>query len=776
MPSARRSNTSADQITSSIDDWGAMFDALSPDLKLRGRGVQRYGHCPFHDDKSPSFSLNAQTGLWKCFAGCGQGDAFAFVSKLFDVSFPEAVNRLGELAGVSPPSGGRSAKLSLQQFASSKWLSVEHLRENGWETAGAGLRVVYRDESGAPAPRVRRRYAITAKDGSAWEGPRDAAVIPYGLWRLDEARKARHLILVEGETDALTLWHHGFPALGLPGSRMAHLLDRKHLNGIESLYIVREPDEGGRHFVEGIHMRLRSIGWSGSSLEIAMEDGDVNDLHRMGGPDTFRSSFLRLMNDAIEIGEATTRPGLHRAEPFPVHALPEPLCTYVTGVARAMVCPPDFVAVPLLVSCAAAIGNTCELEVKRGWYEQARFFSAIVAEPGSRKTPALAFATKPVLDEQVRMRNEYQVEYAKYEDELAAYEEARKKRDNEGVPSPPPKAPRLKQLYVSDSTIEALAEVLRENPRGVLVVRDELSGWVRDQGRYQQGRSGERKQWLSLWSGAPLVINRRSFASATIVESPFVNVVGNILPDALHELVGDAGYSDGFAERLLFAFPDPVPVRWNDDEVEERAQRAIDQHFGKLWALKSEDGERARQTFQLSPSAREVFRSILSEHYEEMNGGQISDMLRGAWSKLEAYFARITLLIHVCRLVEHDASLDVDNESVLRAAVVWEYFKAHARRVLEYIHGSDLDKALERALRWIRRQRREEIPLRDFISAKVGGATTMEDVHHLLDELMQRGVGYTDKRKGGERGPGKLVFCVADAATQDAPHSASSAS
>src|SRR5690606_16513290 len=112
---------------------------------------------------------------------------------------------------------------------------------------------------GKPWPRVRRRFALAARDGSSWDGSKETPIIPYGLWRLKEAKSARQLILVEGETDALTLWHHGFPALGLPGARMAHLLEEEHLYGIDTLYVVREPDQGGRHFVQGVEQRLRTL-------------------------------------------------------------------------------------------------------------------------------------------------------------------------------------------------------------------------------------------------------------------------------------------------------------------------------------------------------------------------------------------------------------------------------------------------------------------------------------------------------------------------------------
>src|SRR5215470_3441060 len=63
-------------------------------------------HCPFHDDEHESFSMfNGKDGLWhwKCFAGCGEGDEIAFLSKLKRLSLTRAMNLYLDMAG-SPPS------------------------------------------------------------------------------------------------------------------------------------------------------------------------------------------------------------------------------------------------------------------------------------------------------------------------------------------------------------------------------------------------------------------------------------------------------------------------------------------------------------------------------------------------------------------------------------------------------------------------------------------------------------------------------------------------
>src|SRR5512132_913772 len=78
--------------------------------------------------------------------------------------------------------------------------------------------------------------------------------------------------------------------------------------------------------------------------------------------------------------------------PFPVEVLPPPLARFVQEVADALPCPPDFVAVPMLALLGCAIGTSRVLRVKRSWLEGPRIFTAVVADTGTKKSPALKLA------------------------------------------------------------------------------------------------------------------------------------------------------------------------------------------------------------------------------------------------------------------------------------------------------------------------------------------------------------------------------------------------
>ena len=203
--------------------------------------------------------------------------------------------------------------LAISAFAAAKRLPVEFLAKHGLVQDGHGLRITYKLADGSLTPRQRRRTALVAGDGSSWlrcghcpgcqtSPPAcTAGLVPYGLWRLDKARQEGELTLTEGETDALTLWLHDVPALGLPGADMAKLLQAGHLVDIQVLRIIQEPDQGGKTFRAGLVRRLRELRYAGEVFVLYMPDGlkDVNDLHRANP----RGFMTRWLCDVIPVAE-----------------------------------------------------------------------------------------------------------------------------------------------------------------------------------------------------------------------------------------------------------------------------------------------------------------------------------------------------------------------------------------------------------------------------------------------------------------------------------------
>ena len=81
----------------------SIAEVISPVVTLKRKGGSLMGLCPFHQEKTPSFSVVPNKGIFHCF-GCGEGgDIFTFVQKTRGLTFYEAAKELAEQAGVTIP-------------------------------------------------------------------------------------------------------------------------------------------------------------------------------------------------------------------------------------------------------------------------------------------------------------------------------------------------------------------------------------------------------------------------------------------------------------------------------------------------------------------------------------------------------------------------------------------------------------------------------------------------------------------------------------------------
>lgn len=251
----------------------------------RRRGAWYDGLCPHHDDRAASLSFTdgARRVVVKCRAGCSDEQVMGALGRSVRDLFFEQKGRAPDTA----------SRLTLGAFAAAKGLPPDFLEACGVVETDRGLRIAYHQADGTLAPRQRLRWAIRAKDGSAWTPRTGPSPIPYGRDRLDAARERGELLLVEGETDALSAWLHNLPCLGIPGADMAKVLEAEDVRGIDVIYVLKEPDQGGPTFIAGIAARLAALGWRGRLYSVVLPVKDLNELHLAAGAD-----FARQLQEA----------------------------------------------------------------------------------------------------------------------------------------------------------------------------------------------------------------------------------------------------------------------------------------------------------------------------------------------------------------------------------------------------------------------------------------------------------------------------------------------
>ena len=94
----------ADNFAQTVKQATDIVKVIGEYVRLRKSGAQNFsGLCPFHQEKSPSFSVNAQHSYFYCFGCHAKGDVFTFVQRIENISFPEAVRAVAQKSGIPLP-------------------------------------------------------------------------------------------------------------------------------------------------------------------------------------------------------------------------------------------------------------------------------------------------------------------------------------------------------------------------------------------------------------------------------------------------------------------------------------------------------------------------------------------------------------------------------------------------------------------------------------------------------------------------------------------------
>jgi len=439
-------------------------------------------------------------------------------------------------------------------------------------------------------------------------------------------------------------------------------------------------------------------------------------------------------------------------ETFPTSVLATPLRKLAEEGAAAIQCPPEFIGVCALTAAGAAVGASYVLELKGGWDETPALNAAVVADPGTAKTAAQKLAVEPVYDRQALLRKQYDSEQAAYDAELARFEQG--KVDHK------PQRPRMKRVVVSDTTVEAVSEILHHNPRGVLLCRDELSGWAQAMDAYRSGKGADRQFYLSTWSGAPCTVDRKKQDAPILLERPFVSVTGCLQPDTIRTLLHENKSDDGFVDRILFAYPAARPPgQWSEAIVSPATREAVGGLFERLYELSfCPDGP---IRVKMNADAKRLW--VEWYEYNQQELVEVADILRGAWAKMPSQCARLILISHLTSWAagETPAAEVVQVQAVVQGTTLAEYFKSHVRKVLDVLGESEDDRTVRRLIEWLKRKGNPGVRPRDVLTARIPGIQKAQDTERYLAALVEAGQGEwrtTEPGLSGQKRPDRFFL------------------
>ncbi|MBD2705373.1 DUF3987 domain-containing protein, partial [Spirosoma sp. BT702] len=320
--------------------------------------------------------------------------------------------------------------------------------------------------------------------------------------------------------------------------------------------------------------------------------------------------------------------------------IPEPLRPWLTDNAYRMKCPLDFVASPALVMLSALIGTRLTIlpKTRDDWTIVPNLWGAIIGDPSSMKTPSSSAVFKPLTRLVLAAQEKFEGEIRTYEMEMVEYEaqkkahaaQAQDRHKGKTIDNPvsypeAPTKPKERRYIANDPTTEKLADLLNENPTGILVSRDELiallATWEKS------GREQDRAFYLEGWNGSGSITIDRIARGTSHVKFICISLFGGIQPAKLLGYLRAATEydNDGFVQRLQLAvYPDKVPWAYTDEYPDKHArdkafaliQQLADSDFSTI-AYQADEYNRFPYT-RFEPAAQEVFKTWLTEWETEV--------------------------------------------------------------------------------------------------------------------------------------------------------------
>jgi putative DNA primase/helicase len=379
---------------------------------------------------------------------------------------------------------------------------------------------------------------------------------------------------------------------------------------------------------------------------------------------------------------------------FDLELMPESFRPLVKDVAERMQVPLDFPAVAAIATLAGVTNRRAMIQPKRNdhtWTVVPNLWGGIVAPPGMLKSPVLTCMTQPARAIESEWRKAHEDEEQVYLSELESqkleiaaweqeYKKAAKKKECKERPAKPESTlvqPTLRRLITSDATFESLHHVLSENPAGLFVIRDELTGWLA--GLERQGREQERAFFLECWAGDTSHTIDRIGRGSVFVPHACVSLFGGIQPARLRSYLADAmrdgPSNDGLMQRFqLMVWPD-IPPAWSyvDRQPDTNALECAGQVYRRMAALESTDPLR----LQFDDEAQALFEQWLTDLEQRIRGEEVAPVMQAHLSKYRSLMPSLALLFALA-----DGHTDCVPISQAKLACDWcDYLETHATRV-----------------------------------------------------------------------------------------------
>lgn len=450
----------------------------------------------------------------------------------------------------------------------------------------------------------------------------------------------------------------------------------------------------------------------------------------------------------MSIGEPSCPPAPQMNDADFAHVF-GPWAGWLKQAAETKGAPVDYVAIALLTTASAAIGNSRWAVPWQGWKEPSVLWGMLVGDPSAGKSPALDAVMDAVKEIERELAEAYKASRSEWEnaDEIARLALAAWKTDAKAAmadggdaPAKPEGAdagrpPIRERISISDATTEKVAELLTCSWRGLLLARDELSGWLGSMDRYNGG--GDRPFWLEAYGGRSFTVDRKSSPEPIIVDHLSVSVIGGTQPDKLESLLMKSD-DDGLLARFLTVFPDPVPLSRPRTEIDQARLVQALKRLRNLAPATDEHGNRHPFFVYLTDPAADALQEFRQQCREWETDA--AGLFKSHIGKLPGLAVRVA-----CVLAHLDWAAHADGEHVSQIGadhigrachLVGRHLRSHALRAYGTASLPAEVEAAKSIAHVIRAEHLQRFKLRDIQNRNRTGLKKASEVKAALNVLM----------------------------------------
>jgi len=354
--------------------------------------------------------------------------------------------------------------------------------------------------------------------------------------------------------------------------------------------------------------------------------------------------------------------------------------------------PLDFFAVGIVVTLGSLIGNRLSISPKQhdSWTVVPNLWGGGIGRPSTKKTPSFKESMRFSRHLEAEAHEQYQQAIVDYEageeadklhrkamegelKKLAKSDKSKAKAMLLDMQDDGEEMPVRRRYVVADATIEKLGELLKENPSGLLMFRDELTGWLHSLER--EGREQDRAFYLEAWNGTGDFSWDRIGRGTIYIPAVVVSILGGIQPAKLLPYLRsmkDGAGDDGLLQRFqLLVWPDVDRPTHVDRAPDQEALKKIHDLFAAISELA--EGE----VLRFDNDGQGVFNTW----YAEMLAKEDAETNSHMESHLVKYHSLMPSLALIFQVVEDRVHGSVGYDAAVRAVAWCRYLETHARRV-----------------------------------------------------------------------------------------------